>query len=29
MMKIPCLGNQLDDAWDGPNEVIRKISNTN
>ena len=28
LMKIPCLGNQLDDAWGGPNEVIRKISNT-
>ena len=27
--KIPRLGNKLDDAWEGPYEVIRKISNTN
>ena len=29
LTKIPRLGNKLDDAWDGPYEVIRKISNTN
>ena len=28
-MKIPRLGNKLDDAWDGPYKVISKISNTN
>ena len=29
LTKIPLLGSKLDDAWDGPYEVIRKISNTN
>ena len=29
LTKIQRLGNKLDDAWDRPYEVIRKISNTN
>ena len=28
LTKIPHLGNKLDDTWDVPYEVIRKISNT-
>ena len=28
-LKIPGLGNKLDDSWDGPYEVFRKLNDDN